>query len=195
MMTGLVLAGVAVIGWFGIQHTSAEQENPALNKHDVEQTIVDQYGGEITEIELEKERGRVVYEIEVHDGKTEYDLLVDADTGEVLREKIDDRSDNVYDDHDDDQHKQKESSKPVVTEKKADDQKGAKTEEKLLTKEEAEAIALKQFDGTIKELELYEDDGRMLYEIELRNGNQEADIEIDAKTGEVLELDIDRDDD
>ncbi|MEC5424680.1 PepSY domain-containing protein [Virgibacillus sp. C22-A2] len=59
---------------------------------------------------------------------------------------------------------------------------------------EAEEIALNSFSGTITEVELDEDDGRLIYEIEIENGNEEAEIDIDAYTGEILVLSIDRDD-
>ncbi|MFD0951687.1 PepSY domain-containing protein [Virgibacillus natechei] len=59
----------------------------------------------------------------------------------------------------------------------------------------AEEIALNEFDGQITELELDEDDGRLMYEIEIEDGEDEAEIEIDAYTGEILVIEIDREDD
>lgn len=193
-ITGLALAGAAVIGWLGVQHTSAEQEDPTFERSDVEQIVIDQYGGTITELELEKKKGKAVYEIEVHDGKKEFELLVDAETGEVIKEKIDDR---------DDVEKKHPDKKPAIKEKQVENKKpqnkdnvsrNAKAEENLIGMEEAKTIALREFDGRIEELELDEDDGRLVYEIELGDGNREAELEIDAKTGEIVELDMEHDD-
>ncbi|QGS68035.1 hypothetical protein CV093_03165 [Oceanobacillus sp. 143] len=61
--------------------------------------------------------------------------------------------------------------------------------------EKARSIAASQFSGSIVELDLDEDDGRLIYEIEMKNGDSEAEIEIDAYTGTILVIDIDHDDD
>lgn len=47
-------------------------------------------GGTITEIELDREQGREVYEVEVRatDGR-EHDLVIDASDGSVISETID----------------------------------------------------------------------------------------------------------
>ena len=49
------------------------------------------YPGKILEVELERENGRIIYEIELlaEDGVV-YKIEVDAKTGEVLRRKVDD---------------------------------------------------------------------------------------------------------
>jgi len=66
---------------------------------------------------------------------------------------------------------------------------------KVISVEKVEEIALNEFDGTITEFELDEDDGRFIYEMEMRNKFEEAEIEIDGQTGEILELDIENDED
>lgn len=63
--------------------------------------------------------------------------------------------------------------------------------EALMNIEEVSQIALKEFSGTITEVELDEEDGRLIYEIEIEAGDQEAELEIDAHTGEVLIIEID----
>ncbi|MCM3740459.1 PepSY domain-containing protein [Oceanobacillus luteolus] len=67
--------------------------------------------------------------------------------------------------------------------------------EDALSVEEVKQIALQKFDGKVTDIELDEDDGRLIYEMELKNEKQEADIDIDAVTGEIVEFDIDEDDD
>lgn len=51
------------------------------------------------------------------------------------------------------------------------------------------------FEGTIVEIKLDDDDNRHLYEIELVNGNRKAEIEIDTHTGKVIVFAIETDDD
>ena len=66
--------------------------------------------------------------------------------------------------------------------------------QKLISKEQAKKIALSKFNGKFEEIELDKDDGRLKYEIEMKNGNQEAEIEIDAYTGEILFMSTEDDD-
>ena len=73
-----------------------------------------------------------------------------------------------------------------------------KKEEKKVNKispEEAKTIALKLANGEITDFELDEDDGRLIYEIEIKTKDSEHEIKIDAYTGKVLEHEIDQDDD
>ncbi|MFJ8066659.1 PepSY domain-containing protein [Psychrobacillus sp. NPDC096426] len=65
----------------------------------------------------------------------------------------------------------------------------------FITEKEAIAIAKKQVNGEVIEVELDEDDNRYEYEIEIRTKKAEAEITIDATTGKVLEIDLDDDND
>ncbi|HZG14225.1 MAG TPA: PepSY domain-containing protein [Candidatus Bathyarchaeia archaeon] len=61
-----------------------------------------------------------------------------------------------------------------------------------ISEEEAKKIALSKLGGTIVDFELDEDDGRYVYSMEIRTNNrQEAEIEISATTGEVLDMEWD----
>lgn len=61
-----------------------------------------------------------------------------------------------------------------------------------ITEAQARAIALNQVKGTVSKVELDEDDGQYIYEIELRTDKHgEVDIEISATTGAVLDVDWD----
>jgi uncharacterized membrane protein YkoI len=63
-------------------------------------------GGKVTKTELEREHGRLVWKIEVFVGTVEYDVRIDANTGEVVRLKWRDRASDdrgeVRNDRDDD---------------------------------------------------------------------------------------------
>ena len=103
-----------------------------------------------------------------------------------------------------------DSERKTVTAPKQEETKQEKKQEKQATKEsnnnsderkstisteKAIEIAQKQFSGTIDSIELDRDDGRLIYEIEIESSKGEAEIEIDAYTGEVLVVDIDLEDD
>lgn len=62
--------------------------------------------------------------------------------------------------------------------------------------ERAKEIALAEVPGgtTVVKCQLDWDDGRQVYELELRNGRTEYDFEIDAQTGDIVSRDVDYDD-
>ena len=123
--------------------------------------------GTIDDIDLEKENGKVYYEVEIESGKADATVLIDAYTGKVL---------NVSKDLD----FEVPASEAVVK----------------VSIEQATQIALKQLDNSkVISTELDLDDGRYEYEIELVNNKYEAEVTIDANTGDILSVDIDREDD
>ncbi|PAV30690.1 hypothetical protein CIL05_06200 [Virgibacillus profundi] len=114
----------------------------------------------------------------------------------VIAEKPSSNNNDDADDRDDKVEKADKLSnktKVVKTDKPAKKEKPAK--KAVISKSKAKSIALNQFSGNIEEIELDRDDGRLIYEVEIKNGNKEAEIEIDAYTGKVILVDIDTDDD
>ncbi len=168
------LAGAVALGGVAMVANAEKGEVLTLEGllpiEDVKAKAVEAVGGKVTEIEFERKKSGEQYEVEVQSDGVEYDLDIDAKTGEILRTKTDD--------HDDAPIGQSLSSK-----------------EKLLTVEEAVAIAMKQAKGQVTEVELDKDDGRLHYDIEIEDGTYEYDFEIDAVTGEVLDFEKERDDD
>ncbi|WP_100012782.1 PepSY domain-containing protein [Lentibacillus sediminis] len=184
IFAGALTGAVLLVG--GVYQTSADQQEGELSADNIRQMVGEQYTGEITELELEKEQNRRVYEVEVEDGDQEVELKMDAATGEVLNERVKDqngRNENQRDDGGDDRDDDRDDQNNNSVDKS-----------ELISSEEAGKIAKGEFSGKITELELDEDDDRYKYEIELVNGNEEAEIEIDARTGEVWEVDVDTED-
>jgi uncharacterized membrane protein YkoI len=69
-------------------------------------------------------------------------------------------------------------------------------QQELISKEEAKSIASRETKGTVKNIELDEDDGRMEYDVDLHNEkDDDIDVEVNAVDGKVLKVDYDRDDD
>ena len=63
-----------------------------------------------------------------------------------------------------------------------------------LTEEQAIEIALVEVPGEVLEVELERDDGARIFEIEILTAeDEEMYVEIDAETGEVLEIEADDD--
>lgn len=124
---------------------------------------------------LDREDGRVCYDVEFYCGSTEYDYDIDAVTGAVLSF---DHDLDCYDIHyaHDDGHRQEASS--------AD----------LITQAEAQAIAQAQApNAQVVKCKLDRDDGRYVYEVELRDGPTEYECDINAVTGVILKWEVDYD--
>ena len=115
--------------------------------------------------ELDYDDGRRIYEVEFYSGNKEYDYEIDAATGDILS----------YD-------YEAESYTPSS---------GA-----TITAAKAKQIALGKVSGAteanIREFKLDVDDGRAVYEGEIRYNGWEYEFEIDASTGAVISWEIDR---
>lgn len=68
------------------------------------------------------------------------------------------------------------------------------TSNQLISRDKAIAIAKQRVSGTVTKVELDYDDGIAIYEIEIRNGYMEYNIEINARTGAILKFESDYDD-
>ncbi len=146
--------------------------------------------GTIIDAELEVEKGRLQYAIDIKDadGKV-YDVEIDAKTGKVLQAILDDDDDKngAKDDDDDD-----DDESPAV--KKANMAKYAK--EAKITMTQARAIALKRIPGTITEEDLEKERGVLQYSFDIKAADGKIyDVEIDAKSGKVLKAVLDTEDD
>lgn len=100
----------------------------------------------------------------------------------------------VVKDNDDDDKPKQQPNKSSSSEKQSNKQsqpKQTKKKNAVIDKNRAIQIALAEFPGKVEDVELDDDDGRLIYEIEIENGDQEAEIEIDAITGKIIMIDID----
>lgn len=194
MITIGAIVGVVLLG-FGLYQTNASQAAPKLTTSDIEQMVKDQYPGTITEIELEKKFNNYVYEVEIKGDGKEYELKLDADTGEILKleEKLIEKEQLVLEDDinkNNDHQEENKGNKNDNTEKQEQNKSTttSKNNEKksIINPKEAIDIALGEFSGTVKELEFEKDDGRLIYEIEVIAGYEEAEFKIDASTGEIV---------
>lgn len=172
------LAGVVALGGMAIGANAEKSDvvlpttKEFLTIEEVKAIAVKAVGGNVMEIEFERKKSGAMYEVEVKSKGVEYDLDIDAKTGKVLRTDKNNDDDDYY-----------------------DDDKVLNYDGKLLTMDEAVAIAKKQAKGKVSKVELDDDDGKLYYEIEIKDGKYEYEFEIDAITGEVLEFEKDRDDD
>lgn len=124
-------------------------------------------GADFIRTELDFDGGRWEYEVEFYAGSTEYDYEIDAVTGEILSFDHDVEGFQI----------------PSA----------GGTADGYITADRAKEIALARApgDSTVVKCKLDFDDGRAVYELELRSGRVEYECEIDAVTGAVLSWEID----
>ncbi|WP_440895064.1 PepSY domain-containing protein [Amphibacillus sp. Q70] len=116
----------------------------------------------MVEFELDSDDGQLYYEIEMHTDDQEIDLEIDAYTGEIIMYSFD----------------QLEGTRQGYSD--------------IMTIKEAREIALAEdSEAVIKEINLDRDDGKYYYEVEMKTSRYEIELDIDAQTGEIVELEYD----
>ncbi|MEG0449471.1 MAG: PepSY domain-containing protein [Lysinibacillus sp.] len=148
------------------------QEQKALTVQEIEKKALAIVKGTVTDIEFDKESTGDVYEVEITTATEEYDLKLDAYTGELLKQKVETLNDD--DDRDDTANKQTENNTAVK-----------------ITKEEAIKAAMSQANGTVTQVEL-EDGG--VYEITIEDGELEYEVEVDGSTIKIISVEQDDED-
>lgn len=122
--------------------------------------------GDLKDLSFEKETGKWSYKVELLDGKKENKVLIDANTKKVINVE------NETQDSDDNDKSFKLSD-------------AAKFEEVLKS-------AQKEAKGDLKEWSLSEENGSLVYSVELKDGNKPStEFKIDAKNKNILEQEQD----
>lgn len=119
-------------------------------------------GGTVTKCKLDVEHGRKVYEIEVTNGNKKYEMDVGVSDAKIY-------------------NYEEETIKSTT-----------KSSSGAITADAAKKIALKEVGGgTVMKCKLDREDGRQVYEIEIRYNGGEYEIEVDAATGKITKYEID----
>lgn len=116
------------------------------------------------QVSLDRDDGRVVYDVRFDVGQTEYDYEVLASDGQIVSSDVEQRNDN-------------------------DDRNRGNNADVAVSREEAINIALAKVSGATENdirIELDYDDGRYKYEGDIIYERVEYDFEIDANSGEVI---------
>lgn len=204
---GLAIGAVSTAGilGLGIFHSSASQTEPSMTTNEIEEMVNKQYPGEVTDLKQETEFKHAVYHVKITGDKKEYSLKLDGDNGDVLdikekpiKKKATPKEADKKQDKKKSANKSEEKDKQEDKAEKKQEQGNEKEPESdskkaVISTKEAGEIALKEFSGEIDEIELEEEDGRLIYEVEIERGEQEAEIEIDAYTGEIIVIEIEED--
>lgn len=131
--------------------------------------------------ELDREKGQPVWEVEFYYQTTEYDIEIDAHTGEIIKTNYEQKERPVTD-------------QPIIPEITPATPPTADVTE--LTEDQALVIALDDAGLTLDKIsklrtEKDRDDGVTVFEIEFYWDNTEYDYTVHAITGKILEKDVD----
>lgn len=135
----------------------------------------------ITQIKLDRDDQRMVYDVEFYVGNKEYDYEIDAVTGKILSYDYDIEGFNIP-----------QNNKPNNN----NNNQNNNAQNNYIGKEKAERIALNHASlapSQVKRLrsELDNDDGRWVYQVEFDYGTNEYEYDIDAYTGKIISYSID----
>ena len=170
------------------QPTAQPTQQPGSNflSEDEVRTIVFNHAGVNAndvrefEIELDDEDGIWVYEVDFKAGNIEYDYVVNAVTGAIIR---------VETEIDDDPTAAPGTPRPTA---QPTQQPGSE----FLSEDEIRAIVFSHAgvnanDVREFEIELDDEDGIWVYEVEFESGRHEYSYEVNALTGEIIDYEID----
>lgn len=132
---------------------------------------------EIIKIELDRDDGKLYYEGEMRDSQYEYDFEIDAYTGTVVKWETE-------------ALRGSSSGGASNSSSGSTSNAGSANSTDYIGVEAAKSIVLGKAEGSgavIIEISLDRDDGRTLYEGEMRDSQYEYDFEIDAYTGVVVQ--------
>ena len=196
-LVGTTLIGGTVIS-MNTDFLATADNNTILAVDEVKKIALKEVSGKVTSIELDDDWNRKVYEVEVLTADFDYDLKFDAITGELLKTE----KENL--DDDDEQEKVVSGTPQTVAQQETtktnddDDDKvvnqSIASTTSFISQDKAISIALQKAKGNVTKVELDEDDGQYVYEIETHDGTYEYEIEINAVTGAIIEFEKDGDD-
>ena len=175
LLIGTLGAALVFGGAFAVSATNNDDvsktnktkvEKTFLSTDEVEKIALKEVAGIVEEIELEKQAGKSVYEVDIEKDNIDYTLHIDAYSGEIYTIDSDNDDDNNHSHN-------------------------GQNNQNIISQADAIAIAEKAVNGKVVEIEKDEDDGLIKYEVELKTDRGEAEVEIDASTGKVLEVELD----
>lgn len=149
------------------------QSNPTITAEQAKAAALKEVKGKIVEFEYDGDDYRPHYELDIVAGNEKVEVYVDAKSGAVKVKEREIRGE--FDDFDD------------------DDDVNYLAQAKIST-EQAIKIAKAKASGTVTKVKLDKDDHRLVYEIEIKNGQTEYEFDIDAQTGEIVKFEEDLED-
>lgn len=178
---------------FGV---TANAQTKKIGMEKARQIAMQKAEGKIESAELERENGKTIYSFDIRNSKgTITEVQVEAFTGEIV---------SVQEENAQQEAAEKQQDKQKAIDKEDDDEESEASQkanqakyarEAKITMEQAKEIALKRVAGTITDQELEKGKGKLLYSFDVRDASGKSfDVEIDAKTGAILKVFEDKED-
>ncbi|MFP7493959.1 PepSY domain-containing protein [Terribacillus saccharophilus] len=201
-----IAAIVLLAAVFGIYQMQASAGEPEMTIDQARQQAEKQYNATVTEIELDRSGSEPRYDIDLENGEKYFDLTLNGNTGEVISLKESAVQPTMPGTKNKDQEpaeeEQPQQNDQTAADKQQDEKqqteppkKSASQAEVKITMEEAVKIASNEVDGTVTNAEFEEEDGLPVYELELETANDEAEVVINAQSGEIVTITYDSEDD
>lgn len=156
------------------------EKETKLTKQESIDIALEEVSGNVSDVELEKEDGIIIYSVKVtdDDGRRQ-EIVVDANSGKVLNVEADDEESGKEDGEENDKEEQKQLEKAAT-----------------LTQDEGIAIALQKVSGKVKDIALEDENGVIVYAVDIVDDKeQEKEVMVDAKSGQVLKVEAEESDD
>lgn len=160
------------------------KKEAVITEKEATKSALEKVNGEVVFTELDEDDGMIVYEIKIKDKQDMlHEVKVDTKNGKILKTEMEDN------DRDDDGNEMDE----YISDKKEEQQ---LTKQAKISEKESHNIALQEVKGQITDSELDMENGKLVYSIEIIDKqNNEHEIEVDAKTGDILKIEKDESDD
>ena len=163
------------------ESSSAAKEEPVIDSKQVKIASIEEVisiyekqfpNTDITSIQLEKEMTGFVYQVEGVDDDNEYEMKINAETLDTVK----DRTEKL--DRDEQGGIKREADKLDLS--------------GIISLDEATQLAEKKSGaGQAVEWDLDRELGTTYWEVTIQDGNKETQIKLDAKTGDVLQVELD----
>ncbi len=143
-------------------------------------------GGAATSAEIDEEDGFVVYEVDVTTSASQLEVTVDAGSGAILAQEVDDDGPTIV------------GTIPAPLESDGPDTPQADQAETAqlqalatVTSERASAAAEKATGGTVTRTQIDEQDGFVVYDVDVTTPMGQVEVTVDAGSGKVLAQETD----
>lgn len=160
-----------------------------LTLEEAQEIALKEVSGKVLKAHEDSDDGVKYYDFTIVTDSEKYEVEVDANSGKILKmEKDDDYVGSDTSTNDDTNATNQNNNANPTGNTNTNTQ-------ATITAEQAQQKAMDRVGGGyLVKCELDHDDGVLKYEIEIKNGNKEYDIDIDANTGEIIKFNEEYDD-
>ncbi len=156
----------------------AKAKQIALENANVTESVLSYYW-----IEMDRDDGNIVYEIEFYAGNIEYDYEINALSGEIIKAEKDEEYNGNY---------SGSTSSGSSSQTSNNSSSGSSSQTTSVTADQAKQIALQHAglsESQIRDFDIERDheNGTVIYEIDFKSGNYEYEYEVNGTTGAIIQ--------